>query len=60
MKAWVIKRNDGLYWNCHIGWCEDLFLAKFSSTKAMANDDIKYWRLKDCNPVKVRIEEVGE
>lgn len=63
MEAWVIKRNDGKYFNSYpnedeLEWSK--YWAYFYSKKKYALFDIDVFKLQDCKPVKVRIEEVKE
>ena len=61
MEAWVIKRDDGLYYNYEL----DMFVRKISIDalcirKYTAESFIRTNDFKNCKPVKVRIEEVEE
>ena len=58
MEAWVIKRDDGFYWNCNLGWCFIIAVASFYQYPEYALEVIKRRCLEGCKPVKVRIEEV--
>ena len=61
MEAWVIKRNDGKYFD----YVEDAFVSDFSfyifhDSKELAEGTIECHDLKDCKVVKVEIREVEE
>ena len=58
MVAWVIKNNDDFYWNYKLGWCFTISFADIYPDQEYAIEVIKKWRLRDCKPVKVRIEEI--
>lgn len=59
MEAWVIKRDDGVYYNHNYeNFVKALFLATAYSKHIDAKRMIKYCQLENCKPVKVRIEEV--
>lgn len=70
MKAWAIKRKDGLYLSNYCvfdeddifrpDFTDDLRMAQIKLTKFLANRTIMVCGIKDCKPVKVRIEEVEE
>ncbi len=59
MEAWVIKRNDGKYFDSVYGvWSK--YWGYFYALKKNALHDINICNLQGCKPVKVRIEEVEE
>ena len=64
MEAWVIKRKDGLYfwWEDYYNYgFDDAFIfnrAMFFISEDSAYEIIAECGLKNCHPVKVRIEEV--
>ena len=62
--AWVIQRDDGRFVNYmvydDVTWYEHTWQATMTWSKHQAEKDIVLWKLQNCRPVKVKIEEVGE
>lgn len=60
--AWVIKRDDGLYFRERVLFVKSLFLAEPFVNKKIAMNRIKNHEcphiMKNCKPVKVSAEEV--
>lgn len=70
--AWVIQRADGMFWNCsgdsarnYETYFVDNIASAFLFTEGFievnpVEEFIKYHKLRYCQPVKVKIEIVGE
>ena len=61
MKAFVIKRNDGKYWqwlfNHEPDWEDKLYNGFMHYSKEDAEKRIIQWQLKDCEVVEITIAE---
>ena len=59
MEAWVIKRDDGLYYNCsHEIFVKAIFIATPYLKYRDAERMIKHYQFDNCKPVKVQMEEI--
>lgn len=56
MKAWVIKRDDGWYYQKG-EFNTDIFSSDFYDSKEQAQDIIDLWEYEDCQPVQTTITE---
>lgn len=59
--AWVIQRYDAkdVFWGDY-GWTTNLRNANLRGKKEYCLSEINVYNLKNCTPVKVKIEIVGE